>query len=197
MAIVDVLERITQDGETELARIQTETEQTIAGINRDAQSTVRALEKEFEETKARRVEKIRERILADARRTTRFIHEKYTQQAMTLVEDHVVKQIAQMPTEAYATMITDALTAMKEDVRNATYTVAQERAEETRNILLQHGVENERIHIASHSGMLGGYEARTKDRVYTTTLQEYARTIIFQAQTEIAEKIAERGTQKK
>jgi vacuolar-type H+-ATPase subunit E/Vma4 len=186
MALRDVLERIVHDGETNLATIKQATEKTVREIKEQAHAEDTALVQEAESLRVRRCEKIRERILADARRKARFLHEQHMQQAIHRVGESLCATIAHMDKEMYAAYIRSTLTEMGAHAQYATYTVTPERAEETRSILLAHGIDAQKITTANESGLFGGYTASTETRTYTATLAQYAQDILETSKPAIA-----------
>jgi len=196
MALADVLERITKDGEEELARIEKEASDTVRSIERATTEELEHATKESGATRTRRCEKVRERILADARRSKRFMHEAHMQHAIALVTEELFNVVSTMNTEEYTALLAATLEEMGEDVKSAQYVIAQERGEETRNILLARGVPEGAIATAEKAGMLGGFEARTAKRVYTVVLSEYAQSLAEKKRTDIAAAIVRVSSKK-
>jgi vacuolar-type H+-ATPase subunit E/Vma4 len=189
MALADVLERITQDGDEVIRGIEQDTERAVQEMQKNARTEQDAMAKEAENTRARHCVKIRERILADARRRARFLREQHMQDAIQHVSTAVRERIAHMEQTAYKEYIQHTLATMGTHASRAAYTLTPERAEETRDLLIAHGIPAEHITVGTTSGLLGGYIASTATRTYTSTLAQYAEQILRMSQTAIVEHI--------
>lgn len=177
MALADILKTLREEAEAEIASLNTECDARIQALNdsydvfKDARTT------EARGNAERRATKVAERIMAKAQHRVAFLETEKVQQRIEAVFAHVTEKLTNLPEKAYTEFLEKKWTSLPSDeVKNASFMVADERADATRSFLKQKGIPE--TAITTIPGLLGGFVCSSKDREFDcsfTTLMTHLR----------------------
>lgn len=178
MALQDIISTLTAEAEAEIATIQLNRDTEVARITAQLESYTKDRTAAAAAERARRAEKVAERILAKARHQAAFILTGGAQQAVESVFTEIEKCLCNLSAPEYQSFLAGQWRTMPTVTGTVRYVVATEREETTRAFLLSHGVAESAI--SSAPGLQGGFIAETDtheiDCSFTGTIQSIRDT---------------------
>lgn len=166
MALADILEKIESDASQERDRILGEAEETVRGIENNAKKELEQFEAQAKINRERRATKVAERILSSARHKAKFIRESFKNSVIDAVFAEVRQKLIAISDDAYSTYVQQALLKIGDDAPHAQYAVAEERADQTKKILVASGVPQNSITVHPEGTLLGGFVASTETKEF-------------------------------
>lgn len=176
MALPDIIEKLQSDATAEVANITAVAATEIESIKSKNEMVLKAQTEEAAGDRARRAEKVAERILAKARHQAAFIETAAIQAELEAVFSAAEKQLAGLPDDAYLSYLEKSFAELPKDDK-ATFVVAAEKKEATTDFLKKKGVDASAI--SETKGLKGGFVMNTESREYDssfTGLLNFLRT---------------------
>ncbi len=159
MALQDIINTLTAEAEAEIAAIALERDTEVAHITAQLESYTNERTTAAATDRARRAEKIAERILAKARHQAAFIATGGAQQAVEVVFAEIEQLLRTLPEADYQAFLAAQWHALPTLTGTIRFKVAEERLDTTRTFLLSQGVAESAI--TPVTGLYGGFVVET------------------------------------
>lgn len=160
MALQDIINKIRSDADAEINAIKSANEASVAEVLRQNETAVALRKKEAETDRTRRVSKSSERINAKARHQAQFIKSEQEHVMLEAVFAKAKTLLTELSEAEYANYL-DKRFAQLKDVKECTFVIAQDKAEQTRSFLEKKGIGSEAISVTNESNWLGGFVCQT------------------------------------
>lgn len=159
MALQDIITTLTAEAEAEIAEIARSRDAEIANISAQLAAYTKTRTEEAAADRARRAEKVAERILAKARHQATFITTGGAEADVEAVFQAMETLLCDLPDANYRVFLSTKWNSLPANAATMSFKIAAERAEATEAMLRSHNVPSTAITPAA--GLLGGFVAIT------------------------------------